>query len=1765
MKRLLSVLLALTMVLTSAAFAAPAAIGSVQRAEETTVEEADDMAMLSATTIARGINMLTGTKDPFDAETYTDYSWITQTNVSITDDPAGLRDGKVLTIEYPVGGTNSDYIAKTIDFGGDLDTDIGHSYIYLAFDYSKYVPSMEGYVPSFNFYCMNASNGASTFAPYTFSMRENEGWQHYGKVIDYSINESGNRIDDSTKNQYYNGQNINRNLMLHAHIIHTNEVPVYVSFDNFVIAPAYKVTYYDAQGENIVKEEFVVVDEEGNLLSSFSPENFLYGEKVYSNWSLTKGGSAVTDVALTENEDIVLYATTETDVTDVFEITFDKKLTKIGATATATAVLPNNPDLDYSKIKWTSGNTKVATVAYDNEKNIATVTAVGAGVANLTFSYDGTEFTDTVTVATTAATGNFAGLDADVYEYATVNVTNAGAATEIVMNYETEKGTGSVTIDVPANVTAYDVYADLTEENWGGNIVSVDFATGVTVNNKKLWAVLRTEPALELTADSDLIYEVNGTVTVTGAFACDLEGVYDEAFTITVDADSSVATYNVNGNEVTITGLADGVVTVTAASAAYPSVKAEKQILVSIKNGAVNTNEIGYKWDFNTAASRTAFGTASGHHNLSSHTDSSLKVVCAGATVNGTQSVYQFTEENGIVKLATPSGGYVNATVTKSNTVLASEHKYLVMKLRTNVPGTVYLTPYMKYSGKSDYIIPSISVAATEEYKTFVYDLSSKVESDAGYFTSMMFVLSSPKAYVTDTVDAATMTINKALSDLSWEGGEMAYVEFDEIYFANYDPTLGPDAYYGVNLTADKTTLDGDGTITLTPTVFSNIEITNCDVNYTVDDNKTASVLKNADGTATVTPLKNGTVTVTATAVVDPTASSSITLTFTNITAKTVAYDLKLMSIGNSYLEHGYLSTADKEKYNGFMAPTDIPRGMAATSPEEDYFHKICAAIQEGFNCTFVSKIQGGAGIEQAYKKGVSGVTLDREVALAAMRKAWVHIVEYMDKEQPNLITIQLAENAAPASLEIAEFFYDELYKVIDEHRPENSVVVVISPMGTSYASKGQKPMAEKYGFHWADNTWICDENGWGSANKYLAFEEYPDYTNASTVEFRTHPGNRGMTEIAKSAYALFEQYIPTSIEPKLVTLPETIEMSGPDAITAKGGTAEYTLDISPATATTDVYWSVDNENLATIEDGVLTAKLNGTVKVTAVCAYDDTIKAEKTVTISGQPQHYTLTYAAGTTDAVEGIPEAYEYAVGTYEFPELTAAPERTGYKFKGWALKENGAVVSGVDMTGAKTVYAVWEFADNWQFNNDSPSNDLVSVYLEGISAGGFNTNVKDGIMQTISYNDVAVSVSHNALLLPAELYKKFKIRVEMSEIEEGDEFTLTVKNSEGEESTYTATTLEGMNEYSFDISNNEGTITSFTFATSNSADGVGMNIDYIKFVKSQIKNDTVIGSYSVHANETFNGVDSLITFENLNIAEGVTFTLDGGNFEIGNLTGNGVLAVTPYTNVIVTGDTKPEGYVEVNIGAKAADENVRYFEVDGYQYKIANDTGVLGFVNNGKVLVEVTEKAAEDAITADSVKYYLVNGNEGTAAEVGLDNFMLNKSGYSIKIDEPSGIRFKAGVLKAAKAETENYTITEYGYIIAVESALKRDGAQLNFDYRKYVYGTAYNKAANKDIIFNNDDDNEAIFTAVLTNIPESKYSAKLVTKTYTKIEIDGSEYTVYGEPMKASVYTIAKALDAQGGLDSDTQTLVDSIVEKCEKLDGDIGLDYGDLWK
>ena len=1046
-------------------------------------------------------------------------------------------------------------------------------------------------------------------------------------------------------------------------------------------------------------------------------------------------------------------------------------------------------------------------------------------------------------------------------------------------------------------------------------------------------------------------------------------------------------------------------------------------------------------------------------------------------------------------------------------------------------------------------------ISLTTEWKYYVIDASHSASLAPGeYFTGMMFSINS---------DSVISSEIKTSGSTYYIEGDVEFnpynnIEIDEMYFANYDPTK---INYGVSLKADKTNLSGDGLITLYPEVFADDVVANDGVNYAVDMDGYVSIFKNSDGTATVTPLRDGTVTITASSVMDETAKASVTLTLSNIPTRTVAYDLKLMLIGNSYLEHGYLATADKTLYNGYLDKNDVPRGMAATSPELDYYSRLCYYLTDGFEGSFVSKKQGGAVIEQAWKKGLesgapSNLTgWDRDKSLTAMKGAWENILDYMDREQPNLITIQLAENAAHAYEESAEWFYRELYTVIDEHRPENSIVVIISPMGTGPASKVQSRIASEYGFYWADNTWIGDDYGWSASNPYLAFQHYPDYTNASVVEFRSHPGNLGMDEIAKSAYAIFKEQIPTTIPANLVTVPTGVEITGKNTITTEGGTAKLYANVTPESATPKFVWTVDNENLATVDEtGLVTAKLNGTVTVTATSVYDENVTDTYEVTITGQAQHYTLTYAAGTTDKVTGIPESFDYAAGNYEFPALVASPERNGYKFLGWSEQKDGAVQTSVEMTSAKTVYAVWQHADEWNFDKDGD--------LEGIMVAGFNTAVKDGKMSTISYDGIAVGFQDETLLLSAELYKAFKANISMSTVDEGDCFTLTIITDKGEY-TFTQPTLVGENDYTFKLEGIEGsTITGFTLFTSNDADGVGMTVDYVKFVKRNLRADVTYETLEVEDSVMLDAGNKLISIGELYVAENAAIHFAPGSYVIDNLECNGRIEASVNANVVIKGGDKPEGYVELSIGT--ADEGAkRYAEINGCEYEITNDESTYGlFAGNETLLVEITE-----AGTTTETRYFFIKN--GDASEVPMGSYMTDKAEENTlkAVEDETGLGL-ASSIKAASKKADKYSIKEYGYIIGLEETINNNGGQLNFELTNgvdsrlaYVSAPAYVNNTYDDSFDKRIKtvDESHVFAAVLHGAPENQYGKKLVVKTYTKVTVNGEDFVVYGHPMVESFYSIAKKLQDKGGLSDAVKDVVDNVVEKGENIaDNEIGM-------
>lgn len=157
-------------------------------------------------------------------------------------------------------------------------------------------------------------------------------------------------------------------------------------------------------------------------------------------------------------------------------------------------------------------------------------------------------------------------------------------------------------------------------------------------------------------------------------------------------------------------------------------------------------------------------------------------------------------------------------------------------------------------------------------------------------------------------------------------------------------------------------------------------------------------------------------------------------------------------------------------------------------------------------------------------------------------------------------------------------------------------------------------------------------------------------------------------------------------------------------------------------------------------------------------------------------------------------------------------------------------------------------------------------------------------------------------------------------------------------------------------------------------------------------------------------------------------------------------------------------------------------------------------------------------------------------------------------SIRVTDPSGIRFKASVKNETKADEKT---TEYGFIVTTEAHLGTYSADyLTFEQKDvfcisgFNYGIDSTTGKNVDRIYATDEIN-TYFTVVLYGIPAKKenYEQNIVVRPY--IKYDGTN--CYGEPIVRSVLDVAEAIRDGGytGLDASGKKAVQDILTLCEK--------------
>ncbi len=211
-------------------------------------------------------------------------------------------------------------------------------------------------------------------------------------------------------------------------------------------------------------------------------------------------------------------------------------------------------------------------------------------------------------------------------------------------------------------------------------------------------------------------------------------------------------------------------------------------------------------------------------------------------------------------------------------------------------------------------------------------------------------------------------------------------------------------------------------------------------------------------------------------------------------------YNFRYYAIGHSYLKHG--------PFNGWQ--TDGFWGMAATAPENDYFHKFQDGLKANFDCNIEAIAENHAPYERL-------CTTDATPEKYTASVEYAHMREVLEGFKPNVISVFIGGGNTPANDEksLTQFF-EVLYELIAKCKLPEAVVICITKSSAQH--KMSKSVADKYGFVSVDVSFIHGKSG--KENPYYAFDKYPEYDERvaeGAVEFRTHPGDKGHLAIANA------------------------------------------------------------------------------------------------------------------------------------------------------------------------------------------------------------------------------------------------------------------------------------------------------------------------------------------------------------------------------------------------------------------------------------------------------------------------------------------------------------------------------------------------------------------------------------------------------------------------------------------------------------------------
>lgn len=636
-----------------------------------------------------------------------------------------------------------------------------------------------------------------------------------------------------------------------------------------------------------------------------------------------------------------------------------------------------------------------------------------------------------------------------------------------------------------------------------------------------------------------------------------------------------------------------------------------------------------------------------------------------------------------------------------------------------------------------------------------------------------------------------------------WKGGYVVQMwimsmpqgtyTFTDVYLSNVSPRPEIAEF---SISSDCDTIDTDeGTSTLTPYIAmtNGKEITDFSTVSWAVNSINASAQINEDHTLTLTGKINGSVTVTAYYTYGDTEySADYTVTVSGQPDRVAAKSIKLMTYGNSIHKHG---PNESLGWSGNW-------GMAASSEDKDYVHQLIKLLGEKYGADNISWVIGdGQG------------SFESDTSNAYEGQDWTDylkgVTECAEREKPDIVTIQYGENSHPGETGYSgtEAGYRDamisIVQMIKKGAP-NALVLITTPFwGGGPKEKGAKAAAAKLNIPIANLAQFNTDE-----NKAL---DGPDEWAGGV---KIHPGDIGMENIAKEMYKQLNKFL-TGKDNVVYSIPLTgMEITADtNEITTDSGTIQLNVQVQPEGASNDVVWSSDNERVAAVdENGLVTARLDGTAVITAVSKYDSSISDSITITVSGQSLLYTVSYNANTTDTVKDMPPAEDAKKGSLSL--AGKYPLRDEYNFAGWSYTKDGEVIDTATITGNTTLYAIWKIADSWTFDRDG--------YKEGFTIeNGFNQYVQNGVFRAIEtdYSPVNImKVYSPKLKLNTDDYSDLEINLQNTAYDDDTVLTLTIHTTDGDFTFEYPVVTAQPTKYTASLDNVTGTITGFDFTPTN-----------------------------------------------------------------------------------------------------------------------------------------------------------------------------------------------------------------------------------------------------------------------------------------------------------------------------------------------------------